>query len=443
MGKAVVISLEDETIKVVYASIKRKNVAVNDALILRDDQLDDFLRKEKTKEFIVVNSFKDFFQEIIHVPPAKEKFIKKLIELEIKKRSPFKDFSFIYTILGEKVVENRSVKEVFVFAVSAEELKDIVNRFILNGKAVKAIYSDIFSLASGVDSVDVPVLCVSEVGLNKNLFLIKGGKVQFVRSVRSPEHGVRDFDIQNINMTVSHCRHLLRVDPSFVILTGRLSSNYKATADVSIPVACLTGHLASATKLNETLLDFISPISALFATNDINLLTEEYRSFFQIKSFLRYSASIFLALSILGMGYIGHKVKNIIDTKVRIDSIRKELPDVNYIVSAYDSKKAELDKYTPFLTSLKNSAATPDVQRPLYLLSKLKTDNIRIDSLSVNVSNNILVELKGLVKSDDPPRMYMDYQRFIGSILALKDYSIKAHKLDPQNKSFHVELEYR
>ena len=57
----VVVSFEDETIRVLYATFRRKNIVVDDAIILRNEQFDDFLLKEKQKEFIITNSFKDFF----------------------------------------------------------------------------------------------------------------------------------------------------------------------------------------------------------------------------------------------------------------------------------------------------------------------------------------------------------------------------------------------
>ena len=118
MLRRAVVSFEDETIKVIYATVKGKETVVDDTLVLKAEEFDDFLRKEKAKEFMVVNSFKDFFQETILIPPTKKRFTKKLIEIEISKRSQFKDFSFLYAISGEKIVELRKMRKASVFAVN-------------------------------------------------------------------------------------------------------------------------------------------------------------------------------------------------------------------------------------------------------------------------------------------------------------------------------------
>ena len=116
LGKAVIVSFEDSVIKVVYASAKGGNVAVTDTLILNDEQFDNFLLREKTNQFIVTHSFKDFFQEVFFIPPVKDKYVESLIEAEIKRKAPFSTFSFIHTDLGEKVVDGKKMREVFVFA---------------------------------------------------------------------------------------------------------------------------------------------------------------------------------------------------------------------------------------------------------------------------------------------------------------------------------------
>ena len=441
----VVVSFEDETIRVLYATFRRKNIVVDDAIILRNEQFDDFLLKEKQKEFIITNSFKDFFQDTILVPPTKARLIKILIEAEIRKRSQFKDFSFIYTITGEKIVERRRMKEVFVFAVRNEEIKEIVNKFILKGKVVKAIYPDIFSLACLIGPEPMPLLCVSETGLNKNIFLIKDGVIQFIRIAQFLEQGIGDVDIQGIKMTINYCRQTLKINPHSIILAGSLCSNYNVTVDTSIPIACLT-HQSFRSQMSSTLLDFISPLSALFIPKDrdINLLTVEYKNLFRTRLFLRRSTALFLSLSIIGMVYTGFIVKNIMESKNRLNSIRRNLPDINDTLTIYDMKKTELAGYMPFVTSLRNAASIPDIQRFLSLLSELKVDNIRIDSISINTGNSILnVELKGSVKTEGYAGMQMDYQKLINSIAALKGVSIKGHGLDFKDKGFHIKMQYQ
>ncbi|GAB4416310.1 MAG: hypothetical protein OHK0032_12390 [Thermodesulfovibrionales bacterium] len=437
MGKAVV-SFEDTTIRVIYAASKGKRPVVKDALTLRNEQFDDFLEKEKTKEFIVVNTFKDFFQDTILIPPVKKRYLKKLIEAEVRKRSGLKDFSFIHAVSGEKLVDNRRMKEIFVFAVKNEDIKDIINRFASRGKVVSALYPDVFSIASQIDSTE-PVLCVSEAGFNKNLFLIKDGRIQFVRTAQSLEHGISDLDVQNISMTVNYCRQAMRVNPSLIMLTGGLCSDYNATSPSSIPISCLSHQ-------SKLFLDFAAPLSALYVDRgrDIDLLTTEYKNLYRTGLFLRYSTSLFLALSVISLSYAGFTIKDILGTRSKLDSIRRGLPDVRPAVSIYDTRKSELSVYMPFIKSLKDASKIPDIQRVLYLLSDLKQDNIRIDSINITASDNVLkIEMRGLVRTEGFADAQMHYQRMVDSISPLNGFSIKGHGLELKDKSFHLDMEYQ
>lgn len=446
MGKTVTVSFEGENVRIVYATLKKKGIVVDDALVLKDEQFDDFLEKEKTKEFIVVYDFKHFYQDIISIPPAKNRYVKNLVEAEIRKKaSDFKEFSFIHFVYGEKIIENRRIKEIFVFAVRNEDLRDVINRFIHRGKVIKAIYPSVLTVAGLFKSIEEPFLCVSEIGQNKNLFLLRDGKIQFVRTVHSLAHGINDFDIQNINMTVNYCKQAMRTTPSFVMLTGSLCSYDDAAANISIPVVCLAP-LFFRSQMSSALLDFIFPVSAFFITRDMNLdlLTREYKSFSQLTLLLKYSTFLFLSLSIIGIGYGGFIVKNIVESKNKLSSIRMHSRDGENTLSLYENKRAELSGYMPFITLLKNSTSIPDIQRFLSLLSGLTTDNIRIDSISLSVGEGSLKgELKGLIKSESYANMQMYYQKLINSISGINGFSIKGHRLELKDKTFHIEIEYR
>lgn len=461
MGRAVVVSLEDTTIKVVYASLKGRDVIVKDALKLKDDQLDDFLLKEKTKEFIVVNSFKDSFQDTVLIPSVKKSFIRKLLEAEIEKRAALNDFSFLYTVLGEKVVENRRLKEFFVFAVRNEELRDIINRFVNKGKVVKAIYPDIFSIACLIETDIMPVLCVSEAGLNKNIFLIKDGKLQFLRTAQSLEQGINDIDIENINMTVNYCRQALRINPSFILLAGGLCSNYNAVAVATLPVACLiqepgarTGPHSARRRLQSPaksgfyglgFLDFVSPISSFFIPSgiDMNLLPGEYRNFFRTRLFLQYITLLFLAGSFIGMCYGAYILRDISDLRHRLDAIRRDLVGVEAVFSSYIDKREELNRYMPFVTFLKGAESAPDAGRFLSLLSGIKTENLRINSISLNITDNVVNgNIRGEINAEGYADTQMYYDRFLESVKGLKGIIIKSHGLELRDKSFHAEIKW-
>ena len=443
MGKAVIVSFEDSVIKVVYTSAKGGNVAVTDTLILNDEQFDNFLLQEKTSQFIVTHSFKDFFQEIFFIPPVKDKYVKSLIEAEIKRKALFPSFSFIHTDLGEKVVDGKKMREVFVFAVRNDEINGIVNRFVSRDKLVKAFYPDIFVIASMIDSKDKPVLCVIEAGLNKTLFLVNKGNVCFVRTVQSLEHGLGDLDIQNINMTTNYCWQSLKMGPSIIMLTEHLCRNYNATMSAAAPIACLTQRYVSAKS--EIAHDYTAAVSVLLvpASGKINLLTKEFKRFFQVRQFLIYSSFLFLILSFIGAGYAAYSTTKIAEMKMRLTSARKTLPGIEGIITAYDGKSEDLNRYAPYLALINSSTSTPDLQGFLFLLSELNIDSVKFVSISVTPGEHVLhSELKGSVKLDSYGDAQRDYQLLVDRIGKLKGIIVTDHSFDIIKKEFQIKADF-
>lgn len=444
MGRLVAVSFEGETIKVLYASVKGRDVVVNDAVVLKDDQFDDFLLKEKTKEFIVVNSFMDFYQDTVSVPPAKGKHIKVLAEAEVRKKAPFKDFSFIHVILGERVVENRTLKDVYIFAVRTEDITRITSRFARHGKVIKALYPDIFAITSYIGCDDVTFLCISEVGLNKNEFVVKNGAVCFARSAQSFEPGLSEADLQNTSMTVNYCRQTLRITPSFILLAGTLCDSDNVSVSI-LPAACLVSRTGSLSLDAGTLArDFISPVSALFVRDGgIDILTRDYRIFSLTNKLLGYATVIFLGLSIIGAGYGAYKVKNIIELKEKLNSIRKNLTDIDTILSEHDRRQSEFAGYQPYIKSISSAASIPDIRNFLSLFSEVRMTNIRLDSVTLSTTENMLTAaLKGSVKSSDYVDIQRNYQDFIRSVGGVKGVAVKGEGLVLTTKGFHVEFDW-
>lgn len=440
MDKVISVSFEGDIVKVVYAGKKGKDITVKDVLTLKEREFDDFLSREKTNAFIVVNSFKEFFQEILSLPITKKNILKNLVREEVKKRSDIREFSFIYFVLGEKMVDNIKMNEVFVFAVKNDEIKSIVDRFILKGKTVKALYPDIFSLASQIE-MDDPALCVSGTGFNKRLFLVKDKVVNFVRIIQSFENGLSDLDIQNINMTINYCGQTMRITPSYVLIFGSLCSSYEVSSYTSTPVACFPSK-------SETFLDFVSPASAFSAGKNLNILSDDYRAFYNLKLFLQSTTIIFAILSFFGLGYLGYLVKDIIAKKTQLDLLRGDISGIELVLSSYESRKAVMSSYIPFMNDLKDVESFPDITGLMVLISSLKTDNIKLDSASIKRDANIFkVELKGQVKAENYASIQSHYERFIKSIedksAETRNAKLRSHSIELKTRIFMVEMEYR
>src|SRR3972149_6094679 len=276
MKDSVVVSFESQKIRVVYASLKGRSHFIKNVLTLDDAQFQDFLRRDKTKEFIVVSNFKQAYQDTIHIPVVKKKYLGKIIEIEIRKKCPYRDFSYLYHLSGEKIIENRKTLEIFVIAVENSELLNLINRFTDMGKMVKAVYPDVFSLSSMIRTDGKYALCVSGAGMNKNLSLIHDRKIVFVREANSMEADMTDFDMRNIEMTLNYCRQTLRINPALVVLTGNLCKNFNASLNISVPVVCLVPP-PNVQMDSRVILEYMTAISALCSGSDTDIAPREYK----------------------------------------------------------------------------------------------------------------------------------------------------------------------
>jgi hypothetical protein len=444
MGNTVVISFDDGGAKVVYASVKGGAVEVHDALVLKEGQVDAFLEKEKAKEFIVVNNFKETYHDLIWIPTTSSRYRRKIIETEIRNRCQFEDFSYIYLIAGEKTVEERKVTEVFVFAVSNHEIDGIIERFSAKGKTLDAIYPDVFLLSTMVDSVGKAVLCVTEAGSNKTLFLVKDGRIAFVRQARGSDAGIGDFDIQNINMTVNYCRQTLRINPAQIMLTGRLCDNYDTGIAPSAPLACLMpprGVRASG-AVDTAALDFIVPIAAFNAEKYMDISPADYRGLRIKKKALGYSAGAFAALSVIALIFSVSFAGEAIKARSRLKALQAGLPDLDSVISAYDAQKAALDEYAPIINSL-NNAASADLAELFLAVSEIYTENVTINRISVTrAGDKFRCRVEGVIRAADYSEAQASYDRLIASVEDSQALELVDHALSLKEKGFFLEADY-
>ncbi|MBI4826447.1 MAG: hypothetical protein HY807_08505 [Nitrospirae bacterium] len=447
MGKNVIVSFEGDIVKVAYISTKGKQIVVNDALTCKKEDFDSFLEKEKAKEFIVVNNFKDAFQDIFLIPPVKAKYAKSLIESEIKQKSPFEDFTYTYRVVGEKLEGNRKMQEISVYVVKTEDVKNITERFIEKGKLVKAVFPHIYAVASEMHFDDESVLCVSESGQSRVLFLIKNGKIEFVRSVQASENGISDADIQSINVTVNYCKQVLKASPSYIVLVGNLCGNYNATTQIDIPIVCPLKPKNLKVQ-NDIYLDFIFAISARSALKEANVSPKDYKSFYSTWKLFQYSTVAFIIISLAGGLYASYGIFNVLSSRGKMSSLKKEITGMDKnTLTMYNKRKTEFESYKGFIESSSKTAAMPVIKNFLTSFADANTKNVSIGTITMKINGDTLnVSISGLVNEaeDDGKegfQKYTYYQEFIDSVTKLNGISIIKHELTPKQRDFIIELE--
>ncbi|MBI4843510.1 MAG: hypothetical protein HY809_04205 [Nitrospirae bacterium] len=447
MGKNVIVSFEGDIVKVAYISKKGKKFVVNDALTFSNKEFDSFLQKEKAKEFIVVNNFRESFQDIFLIPPVKSKYAKNLIEAEIKQKSPFEDFTYTYRVVGEKLEGNRKMNEISVFVVKTADVANITERFITHRKLVKGIYPHIYAVASAAPFEDDSVLCVTESSHSRILFLLKNGKIEFVRAVQAGAAGISDADLQSINVTANYCKQVLKASPSQIVLLGGLCQNFSATTALDIPMVCPLKP-ANIKAQNDVYLDFIYPISALKVPKEADVTKKDYKGFYLSWKLFRFSAAALIALAVAGLLFSGYSLMSVFSEKGRLNSIKKEIAanDKNTLAN-YNKRKAEFESYKGFVEASKATAGMPVLKNFLTSFADAKTDSVSINTISMKISGEVLnTHIDGAVNAspDDATgglQKYTYYQEFIDSLMKLQGISVKQHELVPKQRDFKIDLE--
>lgn len=443
MGRAVAVSFEGEAVKVVYACRRGREIAVTEALTLEESRFDEFLGREKTREFVVVKSFREHYQETFQVPSTKKKYLARIIETEIGKRCGFKEHSFIYSVSGEKPVENRKVVEVSAFAVKNEEIYGLIERFAAKGKTVKAVFPDVYSLNSMVEMSKRAVLCVTESAEGKDLFLVKDGHVAFLREARRLEEGVGDFEMQNIEMTLNYCRQTLRTNPSSVLLIGSLSDDFRAGSGSSVPTACLAPPQGLRAD-KKIFLDYSTAVSALYGKSDIDIAPGEYGTSKLLSRMLRYSTASFLVLTALGGGYTSIVLNSALEIGSEHARLTERLPDLEAVILSYENEREKAREYRPFLAMLAAVRVHPPVRGLLEDLTRVKTKEVRIESIAVSTGDGALsLSLSGTVEREGLADAEGDYERFIGSLGSRPRMKITNEAFGLKERKFLVEAEYR
>jgi len=444
LGKSVAVSFEGDRVKILHASLRGKTLSVKKTDIVSDDEFDHYLQRERSAEFIVTCNFRESYHDVLILPSLKSKYLRKIVESEIRKSASRKDFSFIYTPLGERVIENKKMLEVFYFAVSDEEIRNVVERFHRKGKIVRALYPSVCSAVSLIDAGESGDSNMGVLGIEKEriVFLSKNGSVHFIRNYDAIDEKLADFDIQNINMTINYCFQNLRMNPSSVVLMGDLSGSSDINMLPTVPLSslCKTDHIkCSVEQFN----DFILPVASLYATRTSNILSKDLRNMYALRTYMSHASKVFIIMAILCSGVIMHIAGDIGETKDSIELARKNIRDINNITSVYRSREETLRQYRQAVAFINRE--TPDMQELLIALAELDVQGLQFTSIDANIreGDSFFVRVQGISFVDTYSSLQSLVEYLIDRLGKTEGVRIKDNEIDMANKTFKIELEYR
>lgn len=450
MNKQIAVSFENDLVRIVYAQIARSGVVVEKAMTFSNDEFDRFLATTKDDEFIVVQNFQNVYQDVISLPPAKERYLRQLVELEIKKRIPeLKEFSFFHVDLREVQREGKRSKDVFFFAVDNSEIKELVERFALRGKVVTHIYPNVLPLSRFMQVADIepgePILGVFDLGANKTIFLVREGRLSFVRSAQSEGRGAGQIDIENINMTIAYCRQVLRMNPSRVVLLGMGADTDLPVAPV-VPVAPAR-YPSSIVAFDDTSREYVAPLSAIVHSRELsesNLLPSVYRDVVVQRKVMAYCILVLALLSLMGLAYLGFQSVEIIRSKSVISQLRSDIKKRSAIIGEFEGTLAGLQKFTPSIDIVNSFSAAVNMQDVLVSTQLFAIEGVDVHSISMKDEKEfVLVQVHGNIKAASYEELQSRYEHLLGEIKKTGKIEIVDHKLDLKQKGFTVDLKWK
>lgn len=443
MGKTIAVSFEGARIKIVHASLKGRNLSIDRTEVIPDSDLEAYIKADKALEYIVTCEFSRASHGVLTTPVVSSKYLGNLIESKIRKASGEKDFTFIYSPLGERVVENRKELEVFYYAVNNTDLKAIAGRFYDNGKTVKAIYPSVFSAVALINPGEEGEsrMGVFGAGNERTVFLTKNGAVSFIRNYESYEKGLTDYDIQNINMTLTYCFQNLRMNPASVLLMGDLSASQDISSLPSVPLSGLpmSGNIHCSREIYD---EFVLPVAAFFAPKTSNILCREFKNVNMLKNYIAYASMLFIALAVLCMGLIFNEANDISGKRRLMESAVKNMTDIEGIFSEYAAMEEEINLYRPAVALLNKPA--PDIHKLLVSLGEINAGDLKFDSIEARTdeSNSLIVEVKGTSYAGTYSSLQASLKDLIDALGKTENLKITNKSIDLTQNTFKLELNY-
>jgi hypothetical protein len=447
----VAVSFEEDLVKIAHVVSEQGAFIVQGTRTIQDSELDDYLRTTKERDFIVVCTFQTFYQNVLSLPPAQDKYLRLLAEMEVKKDFAEVDqFSFFYDVLEEVQYEGKRVKETFVFAVDYREVHSMVERFGRFNKTIVALYSSVLTLSTLFPPADERegevLLSVLDTGQVKTLFLLKGGKPCFVRTTQSDQPGINDPDIDNINMTINYSRQTLRLSPARAVFVGTAVQRSGSVPSLVVPSASVQ-YPSSFIDSTESAADYAVPLSAILLHRDRpwgSLLPPAYQAMKTQRSLLVWSTALLLVLSLVAAGDIGLTVSEIPGLKSKIDKTRQEVTEKQALLKEYQGEKAQLQGVMPFITYMNKAYSSPDVLKALTALNFLPMEHIKIDSIQVDRKDSDLsFRFQGVILAHNFTDMDRYYRELIASFKAAKGFEVTTDSISVKDMVFSVEARWK
>jgi hypothetical protein len=444
VSKIAVVSFEGNTVKIVHALRRGKKIVIERADTVDDIEFDGYLQKERSSEFIVTREFTDAAHDVISTPVLKPNLLRKYVEAEIRKATNSTDFTFIYSVIGEQLTDNKKMLDVHYYMVRNEKLRDVLERFQAHGKTVRALYPSVFAAASLIapGSSDEREMGVYGTGNMRIAFIAKKGTVQFIRGYDSLEAEFTDLDIQNIDMTIRYIDQNYQITPSAAIILGVLADINTSDTLPEVPIASFCK--AETIKCSrDEFSEFFLPVAALFASKSANILSSEYRNLFLIGQFMAYASKVFTLAAVLCICFTVYLVSEVLDKKDQIQEAAASKQGIEAVYADYEERKEVLNKIRTVVEFLNRPSS--ELQKFLLELSAIPADKLKLTSIDANSKDgsSFQITLYGAAEVDTYYEFRSSIEQLTGTVKKMKYVQIEQKKANMEDNSVRINLRYK
>jgi hypothetical protein len=441
LGKTVAVSFEESNIKVARGTFKGDAFFIDSTEIVEYYEFDDYLKREAASDVIVTYDFKEAYHGVLSVPILKPRLQVKIIESELRKITKLTEVSFVYEPISESVVENKKVQDIFYFAVSNEVIQDVVGKFYDFNKVVRAVYPSVFSAASLIESrsPEEANMGVISTGEEKIVFFTRKGAVYFFRNYESLDASLSDFDVQNINMTISYCSQNIHINPTSVMLLGKLSESVNVSTMPTTPLASLYKSDRIHCK-GKTFNEFFLSIASFFAPKSSNILSNEFKQINVLQSYMAYASKVFIAVSILCMYFLFYEASDVLDNRDQLKAGLSGRSGFDQTYSEYMEKEDDLRNLKPVINFL--NEPTADLHGFFIDLADIDINNLKFSSIEASSKerNAFSFSIHGVSSADSYSSLNDSFSEFIRQLKNINGVQVNNKAINLANKSFRVDM---
>jgi len=428
-----IIYFEGQTIQAVKTRRVKGGFKVVDSASFAVERLEEYFKVSKERSYTLVVNFRRYYLETITIPPVSKRYMAKVIESEISKRSPFNDFSYIYSLQEEKIIENKKMRDVHVFAVDMKEMQSYIRRVRACGAMVRAIFPAV-QAAKSLLGKEGCALGLFNAGHEMKTFIVKEGEVLFIRDVESSGKGLDDdAEARNIYLSISYCQQTLRINPERLFLIGE-ASTLSGRKALTLPVDQAIKPEGLDVP-DDVFIKFALPLCALYAQKTSDISPPALRSEYKATMAFDYGTAAFCALTVIFLIFLSFTVKRAAASSERLLIQKDRLAHSAGVQNAYMKTLEKYERYRPFL----EQGSKKPFSRLFLNLSAMDLPGVTVERLSASKSEDgFLINIEGHIEAQTLKDTEALYNGFLEYLTGPGAITIEEKGLVFEDKSFEI-----